>query len=85
MKYSAIVALSLTASAQAAKFISGPSTWINGVGFNVSSVNEPLVRRHAKRAVAPKRQELKNRNPHIPGAKTIKIRYGPYTVPGGVV
>jgi hypothetical protein len=84
MKTSTLIALSLSATANAVKYVSGPAPWINAVGFNVSSVEQPIVKRSAG-ALAPKRQELKNRNPHIPGSKTVKLRYGPYNVPGGVV
>jgi hypothetical protein len=90
MKTSAILALALSAAvnvASAVKYVDAPEGWPQAVGFDPISMEEaaiPKVRR-AVRAVAPKRQEIPTRNPHIPGSKTVKIRYGPYTVPGARV
>jgi len=72
----------------AVKFISGPEGWPQALGFNTTDAEAfgdlyaipAKVKRDA--AALPTRVELKNRNPHIPGAKSVKLRYGPYTVPG---
>jgi hypothetical protein len=91
MKSSVIAALAISAANVAAhKFVSGPDQWAPAMGFNVVEPEEagveflPLKKRDGA-ALAPKKQELKTRNPHIPNSKTIKIRYGPYTVPGARV
>jgi hypothetical protein len=90
MKNTAFLALALSAAANVAsaiKFVDAPEGWPQAVGFNPIPLEEaglPKVRRVA-RAVAPKRQEIPTRNPHIPNSKTVKIRYGPYTVPGARV
>jgi hypothetical protein len=90
MKTSTLITLTLSAAvnvASAVQFVDGPVGWPQALGFKSIPLEQaglPKVRR-AARAVAPKRQEIKTRNPHIPGSKTIKIRYGPYTVPGARV
>jgi hypothetical protein len=90
MKTSTLITLTLSAAANLAsaiKYVDAPEGWPQAVGFNPTPFEEagvPKVRR-AARAVAPKRQEIKTRNPHIPNSKTLKIRYGPYTVPGARV
>jgi hypothetical protein len=79
-----VVAISATNVALAVKFVSAPDGWAQSLGFNTTEIKEKraVSPQHVTRALAPKRQQLKTRNPHIPNAKTIKIRYGPYTVPG---
>jgi hypothetical protein len=84
-----ILSLALTAAnvSQAVKFVNGPDGWSNSLGFKTYEQEDNLagIVERVGRAVAPKRQELKNRLPHIPNAKSVKIRYGPYTVPGARV
>jgi hypothetical protein len=82
MKTYTFVSLALAAAGvtDAIKFVSGPEGWSESLNFNITQTVYP--RRLRTRAVVPDKQELKNRNPHIPGAKTTKIRYGPYRVPG---
>lgn len=67
----------------AVKFISAPEGWADSLNFTTRNEDfSKYVQREARAVtLAPKRQELKPRNPKIPGAKTLKIRYGPYTVP----
>jgi hypothetical protein len=71
----------------AVKFVSAPEGWTQSLNFTTREADfSQYVKREARAvAVAPKRQDLKARNPNIPGAKTVKIRYGPYTVPGAKV
>jgi hypothetical protein len=93
MKTSSLTALVVSATnvATAVRFISGPGDWIKGVGFNTSRPEDhgtlfdpPKIA--ARDAFAlPLQVELKNRNPHVPGSKSVKVRYGPFTVPGGKV
>jgi hypothetical protein len=84
MKINVLVSLVLSVSnvATAIKFISGPDGWAPAMGFNTTVQTwddiEPLS---VLRVLAPKRQEMKSRAPNVPGSKTVKIRYGPYTVP----
>jgi hypothetical protein len=92
MKTSALVALAISAAnvANAIKYIDAPVGWPQAVGFNATPYEETdlyKTRRRVARntALPPKRQDMKTRNPHIPGSKTIKIRYGPYMVPGARV
>jgi hypothetical protein len=94
MKTSSIVAFAASAVrvATAVKFVSAPPDWIeSNLGFNVTQPEDhadlfdsPKLMGRSAEAV-PLKVELKNRNPHIPGARSMKIRYGPYTVPGGRV
>jgi hypothetical protein len=82
------LALSAVANvASAVQYVDAPEGWPQAVGFNPTPLEEagiPKIKRVA-RAVAPKKQEMKTRVPHVPGSKTVKIRYGPYTVPGARV
>ena len=82
-------AASVSEVVNAVKFVSGPEGWAELKGFNTTSTLEhkelfaaPNI---GKRAALPRKVELKSRIAHIPNSKTIKIRYGPYTVPGGRV
>jgi hypothetical protein len=81
------LALSAANIAQAVKFVSGPEGWTESLGFKTYQQEDDFagITERVGRAVVPKRQELKNRNPHIPNAKSVKIRYGPYSVPGARV
>jgi hypothetical protein len=94
MKTSSIVAFAASAAkaVTAVKFVSAPQDWIHSnLGFNVTQPEDhgdlfaspKLMGRDAM--ALPLKVELKNRNPHIPGARSVKVRYGPYTVPGGRV
>jgi hypothetical protein len=71
----------------AVKFVSAPEGWTESLNFTTREADfSKYVKRDARAVtLAPKRQDLKARNPKIPGAKTVKIRYGPYTVPGARV
>jgi hypothetical protein len=79
----ALLALSASNVANAVKFISGPEGWPTALGFNTTEQTWDDVQLPPQviRAAAPKRMELKTRAPNIPGSKSVKIRYGPYTVP----
>jgi hypothetical protein len=85
MKTTTIVSLVLSASnvATAVKFGSGLDGWELAMGFNATAQPWDNIKLPSQvaRAVAPKRQELKPRVPHIAGSKSVKMRYGPYTVP----
>jgi hypothetical protein len=85
MKTHTLISLALSVSnvATAVKFISGPEGWASAIGFNATeqSWDDITSPPQVIRAATPKRQELKTRAPNIPGSKSVKIRYGPYTVP----
>jgi hypothetical protein len=89
MKTTTLFTLAISAAnvTTAVKFITAPQGWAEAVGFNVTSPEDAgiLPIRLRSRAVAPNRQEIKTRNPHIRNSKTVKIRYGPYSVPGARV
>jgi len=75
--------LSAANVANAIKFVVGPEGWAEPLGFNASDPtweqeSTPL---HVARALAPKRQQLKQRITRIPNSKSVKLRYGPFTVP----
>ena len=68
--------------ATAIKFIVGPQGWGQSMGFNVTDLEEnPQLQ--ARQLGGSGKMVLKDRNPHIPNAKTVKVRYGPFTVQGG--
>jgi hypothetical protein len=85
MKTTTLVSLALSAInvATAVKFISGPEGWAPSIGFKTEEQTWDDVKtsRIVSRAVAPQRQELKPRIPVLKGSKSVKLRYGPYTVP----
>jgi hypothetical protein len=84
MKTTTLISLALSAlDAAAIKFITGPEGWAPAMGFNATKQAWENVKLppHIKRAEAPKRQEMKPRVKSVPGSKTVKLRYGPYTVP----
>jgi hypothetical protein len=89
MKTNAILwsLLSVSNVATAVKFISGPDGWASAKGFNTTEPHWDDVQLPPQviRAAAPKKQEMKSRAPNIPGSKSVKIRYGPYTVPAPAV
>jgi hypothetical protein len=67
----------------AEKFVAGPPGWAQSLGLNATEPEHrpQLIARQAKgsgRTVI-----LKNRTPQIRGSKSVKIRYGPFTVRGG--
>jgi len=88
-----IAFLSLASSAfnavNAVKFVSGPNGWAPAMGFNGSNPTwddvEPIDRVSRFTNLAPSRQEMKPRISRVPGSKTVKLRYGPYTVPGSLL
>lgn len=67
----------------AVKFVSAPEGWSESLNFTVRDEDfSKYVRREARAvALAPKKVELKARVAKIANSKTVKIRYGPYTVP----
>lgn len=79
--------LSVSNVATAVKFISGPDGWASAIGFNATEQTWDDIKGPPQviRAAAPKRQEMKTRASTIPGSKSVKIRYGPYTVPAPAV
>jgi hypothetical protein len=87
MKTTTLISAALSASRAhaAVKFISGPDGWASSLGFNATETDGlpqfELPHSRVLGMVAPDRQQLKPRSPQIPGSKTVKIRYGPYTVP----
>jgi len=72
--------------AAAEKFVIGPEGWSQTLGYNLTEVedNQKLSARQAKTAIASgNKSVLKSRLPNIPNAKSVKVRYGPFTVRGG--
>jgi hypothetical protein len=89
MKTTSLVLAALSAAnvANAIKFISGPEGWAPALGFNTTEQTweDAAAPMPVKRMLVPKRQEMKARVTQVPGSKTVKIRYGPYTVPAPMV
>jgi hypothetical protein len=84
MKASTLVLtlLSVADFAAAIKFVIGPPGWAQGLGFNVTEQPEEHQLK-ARQASGGGKTVLKNRLPNIPNAKSVKVRYGPFTVQGG--
>ncbi|TID20324.1 hypothetical protein E2P81_ATG07626 [Venturia nashicola] len=89
MKSNAILLSLLSAAdvASAVKFVSGPEGWPAAMRFNTTEQTWEDVQSGPGviRAPAPKRMVMKSRVTHIPNVKSVKIRYGPYTVPAPMV
>jgi hypothetical protein len=83
MKASLFLAiLSAAEFAIAEKFVVGPPGWAQTIGLNVTEREEHrLAARQAKGKGT--KTVLKNRTPHIKNSKSVKIRYGPFTIRGG--
>ncbi|KAF2665746.1 hypothetical protein BT63DRAFT_417281 [Microthyrium microscopicum] len=82
---SLILSLAVAANvASATKFVSAPEGWTQSLNLK-TKVTYDIPRLSSRDVLPPKIQQLKSRNPHIPGSKTVKVRYGPYTVPGARV
>jgi hypothetical protein len=85
MKYTTLVSLALSAAnvATAVKFVVGPEGWADSIGFKTREQTWDDVKpsRIEKRAVVPMRQDLKPRIPFLKNSKSVKLRYGPFTVP----
>ena len=78
-----LTVLSAADIAAAEKFLVGPPGWAQAIGINVTEP-EDLPRLQARQARASGlKTVLKTRTPHIKGAKSVKIRYGPFTIKGG--
>jgi len=68
--------------ATAVKFLVGPPGWGQSLGYNVTDLEQPQLSTRQLGGGAGK-TVLKNRNPNVPNAKSVKVRYGPFTVGGG--
>jgi len=82
MKTSTFI-LTITSAANlaaAVKFALGPPGWAESLGYNVTEV--PQQSRLRARQAGGK-TVIKNRLPNVPNAKSVKVRYGPFTVNGG--
>jgi hypothetical protein len=78
--------ISLLSVAAAEKFIAGPPGWAQSIRLNVTEPEQhaQLVARQARAGGGSGTTvSLRNRTPHIKGSKSVKIRYGPFTVRGG--
>jgi hypothetical protein len=82
-----LLLLSVSNVATAVKFLSGPEGWASAIRINTTEQHWDNIESppHVVRAAAPKKMDMKSRVTHIPGAKSVKIRYGPYTVPAPAV
>lgn len=68
----------------AEKFIAGPPGWAQNMGLNVTEPeHHPQLAARQAKSGSGRTVSLKNRTPHIKGSKSVKIRYGPFTVRGG--
>jgi hypothetical protein len=70
----------------AEKFLVGPPGWAQSIGINVTEpeYHPRLAARQARQAKSSgAKTVLKNRTPHIKNSKSVKIRYGPFTIKGG--
>jgi hypothetical protein len=67
------------------KFVVGPPGWPQSIGLNVTEqeYHPHLIARQAGKGGSGRTVALKNRTPNIRGSKSVKIRYGPFTVRGG--
>lgn len=87
--FTLFTALISTASIAAAeKFVVGPEGWSQTLGYNLTELEDhpQLAARQAKGASGASgvgRTVLKSRVPYIPNSKSVKVRYGPFTVRGG--
>jgi hypothetical protein len=81
MKTSTLFTSIFSAAVAAEKFIAGPPGWAQSIGINATEPehNPRLIARQVRTGAV----SLKNRTPHISGSKSVKIRYGPFTVKGG--
>jgi hypothetical protein len=77
-----IALLSAADIAAAEKFVVGPPGWPQSIGLNVTE-QEDHPRLTARQAGNGRTVILKNRTPQISGSKSVKIRYGPFSVKGG--
>jgi hypothetical protein len=77
--------LSAADIAAAEKFVVGPPGWPQSIGLNVTEQDhqQRLVTRQAGKGGSGRTVALKNRLPRISGSRSVKIRYGPFTVKGG--
>lgn len=77
--------LSAAGIVAAEKFVVGPPGWVQSLGLNMTERVDPpqLVPRQAKGGGSGRTVSLRNRTPHIKGSRSVKIRYGPFTVRGG--
>ena len=66
----------------AEKFLAGPPGWAQSIGINVTEPEYHILSARQAKGQGLK-TELKNRTPHIKNSKSVKIRYGPFTVKGG--
>jgi hypothetical protein len=67
----------------AEKFLVGPPGWAQSIGINVTEPegHSRLTARQAR--ASGSKTVLKNRTPHIKNSKSVKVRYGPFTIKGG--
>jgi len=77
--------LSAADIAAAEKFVVGPPGWPQSIGLNATEQERPshLVTRQAKGGGSGRTVALKTRLTRISGSRSVKIRYGPFTVKGG--
>jgi hypothetical protein len=85
MKTSTLFISILPAVVAAEKFVVGPPGWAQSIGLNVTEPEHhpQLIARQAKGGGSGRTVSLRNRTPQIKGSKSVKIRYGPFTVRGG--
>jgi hypothetical protein len=80
-----LISLALSASTvvQAVKFVAGPQEWQETIGVNSTAQTweNSKLPKLATRASVANRQQLNPRFPRIAGSKSVKLRYGPYSVP----
>jgi hypothetical protein len=82
MKTSTLL-LSIISTAAAEKFLVGPPGWAQSIGINTTEPEHSRLQARQGKAANGLKVVLKNRTPHVLNSKSVKIRYGPFTVRGG--
>jgi len=85
MKASTLLLTILSAAdiAAAEKFLIGPPGWAQSIGINTTEPEDYHILSARQAKGQGVKTVLKDRAPHIKNSKSVKIRYGPFTIRGG--
>lgn len=75
--------LSAADIAAAEKFLIGPPGWAQSIGINTTEPEDYHILSARQAKGQGMKTVLKNRTPHIKNSKSVKVRYGPFTIRGG--